>query len=101
MAEKAEGHDAAEEAKAETPEASQCGHHGHEAPDAKPAKADLERLAVTARAGLERLIACFDDPATAYPSVPRPLRAPRFNDYAHLARIKEWSLGGFAADPLS
>ena len=66
-----------------------------------PAKADPELLAETARAGLEQLIACFDDPATGYPSVPRPLRAPRFNDYAHLARIKEWSLGGFATDPLS
>jgi ATP-dependent helicase/nuclease subunit B len=66
-----------------------------------PAKFDPELLAETARAGLEQLIACFDDPATGYPSVPRPLRAPRFNDYAHLARIKEWSLGGFATDPLS
>jgi len=63
-----------------------------------PLKAEPEELAEAARAGLERLIACFDNPATAYPSVPRPLQAPRFNDYAHLARIKEWSLGGFAMD---
>jgi ATP-dependent helicase/nuclease subunit B len=63
-----------------------------------PVKAEPGDLAEAARTGLERLIACFDDPATAYPSVPRPLQAPRFNDYAHLARIKEWSLGGFAMD---
>ena len=63
-----------------------------------PLKAEPAALAEAARTGLERLIACFDDPATAYPSVPRPLQAPRFNDYAHLARIKEWSLGGFAMD---
>lgn len=42
---------------------------------------------------LKALIAAYDDPATAYPSVPRADQAPRFNDYAHLARIKEWMLG--------
>jgi ATP-dependent helicase/nuclease subunit B len=44
--------------------------------------------------GLRRLIAKFDDPATAYLSVPRPEKAPRYSDYAHLARIKEWSVAG-------
>jgi ATP-dependent helicase/nuclease subunit B len=39
--------------------------------------------------GLRRLIARFDDPATPYLSVPRPARAPRYGDYAHLARVKE------------
>ncbi len=63
-----------------------------------PVRGDPAALAEAARAGLARLVAAFDDPATAYPPVPRPLRAPRFNDYAHLARIKEWSLAGFAPD---
>jgi ATP-dependent helicase/nuclease subunit B len=26
--------------------------------------------------------------------VPDPEFAPRFSDYAHLARVKEWSAGG-------
>jgi ATP-dependent helicase/nuclease subunit B len=74
---------------------------GGEPPGAiAPVKGDTQALIESARAGLERLIARFDDPATPYPSVPRPLRAPRFSDYAHLARIKEWSLGGFALDPM-
>ncbi len=59
----------------------------------KAVDADPEALAREARAGLERLIAAFDDPETPYRSVPRPEWAPRFNDYAHLARIKEWSAG--------
>lgn len=42
---------------------------------------------------LRALIAAYDNPATGYPSVPRADQAPRFNDYAHLARIKEWMLG--------
>ncbi len=47
-----------------------------------------------ARVGLEALIARFDDLATPYLSVPRPDAAPRYSDYAHLERIKEWSVGG-------
>ena len=43
---------------------------------------------------LAQLIAKFADPATAYLAQPRPAIAPRFSDYDHLARIKEWSAGG-------
>jgi ATP-dependent helicase/nuclease subunit B len=43
--------------------------------------------------GIRALIARFDDPATGYPSTPRPDKAPKFSDYTHLARIKEWSGG--------
>jgi ATP-dependent helicase/nuclease subunit B len=50
-------------------------------------------LAEDAYAGLLRLIATFDDPATPYPSRPRADMAPRYSDYAHLARVKEWSAG--------
>ena len=46
-----------------------------------------------ATAGLERLIAAFDHPETPYLAQPRPAAAPRYSDYGHLARIKEWSAG--------
>lgn len=51
---------------------------------------DLKALIADGRAGLERLIAHFDSPATAYLPVPRPEVAPAFSDYEHLARIGEW-----------
>jgi ATP-dependent helicase/nuclease subunit B len=40
--------------------------------------------------GLRRLVEAFNDPDTAYTPVPRPEHQPRYNDYAHLARLKEW-----------
>ena len=55
---------------------------------------DAEALAREAAAGLQALVAHFDDPATPYHPVPRPALAPRWNDYAHLARHKEWSVPG-------
>lgn len=51
------------------------------------------RLADEAYAGLLRLIAAYDDPATPYPARPRADMAPRYSDYEHLARVKEWSAG--------
>ena len=48
---------------------------------------DLRRLLDDARRpALARLVAHFDDPATAYVPVPRPEIAPTYNDYDHLAR---------------
>ncbi len=47
-------------------------------------------LAAEAKAGLERLIRVFDDPATPYRARPRPEQAPRWSAYAHLARLLEW-----------
>ncbi|MGZ5919857.1 MAG: double-strand break repair protein AddB, partial [Hyphomicrobium sp.] len=52
---------------------------------------DVAAVADTARAGLERLIAAFDDPATGYAARPDPELAPAYSDYLHLARVKEWS----------
>ncbi len=40
--------------------------------------------------GLTALVEKFDDPATPYLAQPWPDKAPRYTDYAHLARIKEW-----------
>ncbi len=56
--------------------------------------AELRLLIAEGLAGLRQLIARFDDEATAYLSVPRPEYAPRYSDYGHLARIKEWSVAG-------
>ncbi len=56
-------------------------------------KGDPAQLAESALAGLQRLVAAFDDPATPYACQPRPDRAPRFGDYDHLSRIAEWSTG--------
>ncbi len=51
-------------------------------------------LAERARAGLAQLVAAFDDPETPYESRPRAEWAPRYSDYEHLARVKEWSAPG-------
>lgn len=58
--------------------------------------ADVGALAEEAFAGAAALVARFDLPATPYPSRPRSSHAPKFSDYEHLARVREWSAG---ADP--
>jgi ATP-dependent helicase/nuclease subunit B len=47
-----------------------------------------------ARGSLVALIDAFDDPARAYLSQPQPGFAPRFSDYAQLARVAEWAAVG-------
>jgi ATP-dependent helicase/nuclease subunit B len=37
------------------------------------------------------LVQAFDDPDAPYYSIPDPGKAPRFNDYEHLARVMEWT----------
>jgi ATP-dependent helicase/nuclease subunit B len=58
-----------------------------------PLKADAPALAAAALDGLGQLIIRFDEEATPYRARPRPDAAPRFSDYEHLARVKEWSAG--------
>ena len=53
----------------------------------------MAALAYRAKDGLARLIAAFDRPETPYRSWPNPSRGPRYSDYVHLARVKEWLLG--------
>jgi ATP-dependent helicase/nuclease subunit B len=53
--------------------------------------ADLENAKMNARAGLEDLVRTFHDTATPYYSLPQPEKAPRYNDYEHLARVLEWT----------
>lgn len=52
---------------------------------------DLEAIIEKTREGLERLIAAFADPGTPYICLPRAHATPRFNDFEHLERIKEWA----------
>ncbi|HUH86227.1 MAG TPA: PD-(D/E)XK nuclease family protein, partial [Stellaceae bacterium] len=60
-----------------------------------PAEDDRARAALIAeaRAGLVRLVAHFDQRQTPYRAQPRPEKAPRHSEVAHLARIKEWASG--------
>ena len=55
-------------------------------------------LAEEALAGLGAVIARFDDEATPYMARPRLSAAPRYNDYAHLERIAEWSVAAGEED---
>ena len=48
-------------------------------------------LAAEAKDGLEGLVRLFDDVQTPYEARPRPEKAPKYSDYEHLARVKEWS----------
>jgi ATP-dependent helicase/nuclease subunit B len=60
-------------------------------------KADAARTQAAAEESLTRLrdlIAGFDDPARPYLSHPRPGQAPRFPEYAQLARVREWLAAG-------
>jgi ATP-dependent helicase/nuclease subunit B len=52
---------------------------------------DIAGLADTARLGLERLIAEFDNPTTPYRAIRRPGYSYDYDAYAHLARVAEWS----------
>lgn len=59
-------------------------------PDSKSAE-DLAREALE---GLKALIAAFAQPETPYEARPHPSFAPRYSDYGHLARLKEWQNAG-------
>lgn len=71
---------------------------GREPGRVHPAGDDPHALGRSALEGLRHLIRAFDDPATPYESRPRADRAPRYSDYEHLARIREWSAGGERGD---
>jgi ATP-dependent helicase/nuclease subunit B len=49
-------------------------------------------------AGLKMLLDAFACEDTPYLSLPFPKFAPRFSDYDHLARVKEWSATGGESD---
>ena len=57
----------------------------------------VHAIAEAAEEVLQRLcdrIVAFDDPQRAYLAQPHPGLRPRFSDYAQLARVDEWDLGG-------
>ncbi|NVN42040.1 PD-(D/E)XK nuclease family protein, partial [Ameyamaea chiangmaiensis] len=54
-------------------------------------ESEVRELAERTWENLRALIERFDDPDQAYYSHPRPGREPRYNDYAQLARVAEWS----------
>ncbi|TQV76192.1 double-strand break repair protein AddB [Denitrobaculum tricleocarpae] len=71
---------------------------GTTAGEMKPLKQSAADSAEAAITGLTSLITRFDNPETPYPAQPRHDRRLRFNDYAHLARIKEWTAGEGGSD---
>ena len=50
----------------------------------------IAEVSAIARESLQALVASFDDAGRAYLSQPSPGVAPRFSDYARLARVSEW-----------
>ncbi|WP_146101877.1 double-strand break repair protein AddB [Rhodopila globiformis] len=64
----------------------------------KKTPANLALAVRDARDRLCDLIDAFDQPDRAYLSCPNPGLAPRFSDYAQLARVAEWSAAGDADD---
>ena len=64
----------------------------------KPVR-DADGLTEAALAGFKALVARFDDPTTPYLSMPDPDRVPRFSDYAHLARVREWTASEGGDEP--
>lgn len=59
---------------------------------------DVARAVDFARVGLDALIATFDHESTPYYSLPDLSRRPRYNDFEHLARVKEWTALGESDD---
>jgi ATP-dependent helicase/nuclease subunit B len=60
-------------------------------------KADPVAIAAAvtqARKSLCTLIDAYDAPGRRYLSQPQPSLAPRFSDYAQLARVAEWAAVG-------
>ncbi len=55
---------------------------------------ELRGVLREALGGLRNLIACYDEPDRPYLSRPHPDAAPRFSDYAQLARLAEWEAAG-------
>lgn len=60
----------------------------------RPKDYSVEQMIEDAGTGLKALVERFDDPATPYLSQPRADAKPRFSDYEHLSRIREWGISG-------
>jgi len=64
----------------------------------KPKDYSVGEMIADAATGLQELVERFDDPATPYLSQPHADAKPRFSDYEHLARTKEWGVSGDEED---
>ncbi len=53
-------------------------------------KSNINNLIDQANEGIHNLINYFNDPQAKYLSTPDPKIKPKYNDYEHLARNKEW-----------
>lgn len=52
---------------------------------------DIDDIVQNIEEELRALVSMFYDPETPFLCIPDPANAPRFNDYAHLERVKEWA----------
>ncbi len=59
---------------------------------------DLTGLIERTLEGLTGLVRHYRDERTAYDNLPDPRRRPRYNDYEHLARVREWSVADLDAE---
>lgn len=57
---------------------------------------EMADLIAEARKGIEAIVVAFDNADVPYLCRPRPFAEPRFDDYEHLARFKEWAAEGEA-----
>lgn len=57
-------------------------------------KDNLEDMVTEAASGLARLITTFMQQETPYMAIPDPAKAPKYNAYEHLERLKEWQVSG-------
>ncbi|MGE5516088.1 MAG: double-strand break repair protein AddB [Bacteroidota bacterium] len=71
---------------------------GADGGEEKSAGDDPKRLTDEALEGLRALVATFDDDRTPYAARPHPERAPKYSDFQHLARIREWATAGEEAE---
>ena len=53
---------------------------------------DMGQLLENSYQKLKELVSVFDFETTPYISKPNPKHAPRYSDYEHLSRVKEWSV---------
>ena len=59
---------------------------------------DLTALITLVEDGLKGLVVHYRNEKTAYVNLPDPRRALRYNDYLHLARVREWSVADSDAE---
>ena len=52
---------------------------------------EIKEIIETTKQGLLNLISIFEEENTPYYAIPNLDNAPRFNDYMHLERVKEWA----------